>query len=1239
MPDSPSASGGISVGDAVLTFLGDTTDLERAWTAMEQNSTASATRTVNEVMRQYDRLGIEGSVKLNQAAEQAKEAFDKLTASGVASMSDLVQAEQEVIERQIALKQSLGESIPAVITERLESLKLQYIGLTGTVAEFNAAQTRSAAYLANNAAATDQNSIALRRQAEAIAAETAAFEKEIAVLNEASAAKRRNAASGKGSGKSGAGGAAAGEEEEEGALAGGIAGIAGTAKTLALYAGIAAVAGSLADGVKQALAFDAAFAELTSVIEDGSPQSVKQIAAIKQQLLDLPPALGNITDLTHSAYQAISAGIPAGEVIKFVGDAAVYARGALTDQETATKLVAASLNAYGLTAQDTEHVTSALFATIKVGVLRGPELAESLGRVLPVANNLKVSFAEVLAAASSMTKGGLSADESMTALRQVLNTIEKPSSEAQKAMAKMGLSFADVRKEIREKGLAVGLGDLGAKIKDNTTLTAELFPNLRALTGVLALTGNQAKFYGDAVGQISEAYKDGTAAQEAFNTVTESLDGRLKSLGNTISNDFVGAFQKLSPIVESFIPSLKIIIVDSGLLRVVSVALVAVLLTLAVSLSAVAIAVEGLINAYATLAYNAARARNALADTAAGHEKSRQQIEQWKKTLDDSSSSVDKNRDAMKASLQAFDDFMRGTYAAEDANRKYAATLVAGAKASDDATIAAKKLGDAQSAAANDANDAAAGQKALQEASEKATKAMEQYANAHGTPLREELEKDISAAEKFASQMRASNQPIASQTAALINLNIQLGRLKELMEDKRTAGQTLFDVGMGKNKEVDDGSAQYAKMEKAAADAGPLIKSPLVDAFNEVLDVEKKLGIQGPVTLAKLANDAEVNAGKIREAWLHNNAAAEDVEAADAKVEEANNALAASFTNLRTMAIDKALDAEKRLGIEGTQSMIQHRNDVDQAFVDMKSSGMENNRQLMQAELNTLITDRNLKLQLGQPVPVAMANSIAMLTSRLRGLQAQMQANKKEDQEWYQFWHTAAPSTAQTMNQMANMGTKAFQDFAGSFGSAVKEIESGQKSVAAAVEEAVAKTLESISSQAAVQALYYAALGTAALFTDPAAAGAYFTAAAEFTAVAAIAGVAGALLSGGASSSAGSGASTSVSAASQGPVNPTNVQNVQRFGGGGLVTGRTLAMIGDSKNDPSRNATEAVLPLDDPEAMGRIRDGLGGSGMTVHIDGLISPDNLGKVMDQMSGMVKSGKTLVASHANRVVKKS
>ena len=204
---------------------------------------------------------------------------------------------------------------------------------------------------------------------------------------------------------------------------------------------------------------------------------------------------------------------------------------------------------------------------------------------------------------------------------------------------------------------------------------------------------------------------------------------------------------------------------------------------------------------------------------------------------------------------------------------------------------------------------------------------------------------------------------------------------------------------------------------------------------------------------------------------------------------------------------------------------------------------------------------------------------------------------------------------------------------------------SGQ-SIGAALQQATKAILAQLAEQALAKSLYYTAEGIAAA-TNPATAGmapGYFAAAAEFAVVAG-ASAAGAMAMGGGPGS-GSGGGNNNNFANPGAASqmtssggPTTVTHVQRFSAGGLITGPTLAMLGDSKSGGS--ATEAVLPLDDDQAMGKVRDAVGG-GHTFHVNvkGMISPDNLNKVMQQMSKRVANRTaTLHASNSFRVTRRS
>jgi hypothetical protein len=214
---------------------------------------------------------------------------------------------------------------------------------------------------------------------------------------------------------------------------------------------------------------------------------------------------------------------------------------------------------------------------------------------------------------------------------------------------------------------------------------------------------------------------------------------------------------------------------------------------------------------------------------------------------------------------------------------------------------------------------------------------------------------------------------------------------------------------------------------------------------------------------------------------------------------------------------------------------------------------------------------------------------------------------------------------------------------------------SGGVTVAQACAQITAAILQSVAQYAFVKAIEQMALGFAAMSpTSPdfGHAGEHFTSAGLWFLVGAGASVAGGLVSrassGGGSTAPGStGSSTSLASPGQNQTTPPPVQsvNVQSFAGGGLITKRTMAVMGDAAN--GGDAAEAALPLDDPKAMQAVGDAIaphisGGGGIHnhFHIKGLVSPDSLTKVMEQMNRKVQRGQgNLVASNALRVTKRS
>jgi hypothetical protein len=227
-----------------------------------------------------------------------------------------------------------------------------------------------------------------------------------------------------------------------------------------------------------------------------------------------------------------------------------------------------------------------------------------------------------------------------------------------------------------------------------------------------------------------------------------------------------------------------------------------------------------------------------------------------------------------------------------------------------------------------------------------------------------------------------------------------------------------------------------------------------------------------------------------------------------------------------------------------------------------------------------------------------------------------------------------------SMQSMQQLGVNAFDDLGRNIQSAFASIVLGQGNVAQALEKATAASLAQIASQAAVKAIFYTAEGTAALFTPglQATAAGYFTAAGEMASIAAIAGVAGHELAGAGGSSSSNTQQSANTNSNTGQSNRSGggaLVGVQAFAEGGLITGPTLALMGE-------RGREAVIPLDDPSAQRELRGaGVGGdTHIHLNVNGLIDDSTLVKTMQKMTKLVNRGQAhLVSSNSLRLTKRS
>lgn len=295
-----------------------------------------------------------------------------------------------------------------------------------------------------------------------------------------------------------------------------------------------AVAGTILAGiaVKTVSAFrdlDRALAE-TSTLIGGTAEETK---FLDESAKDLAARFGSsATQQVQAFYQAISAGV--GDVVQanaFLETANKLAVGGVTEISTAVDLLSSVTNAYSASNLKAADASDILFTGVRLGKTTVAELASSLGNVAPLAAAAGVSLEEVVAAVAGLTSQGQSTSVAVTGIRQAIAGLLKPTSEAQKEAARLGISFDAAALE--SKGLAGVLADVERATGGSKESLAQLFGSVEALNAVLGLIGPS----GDKFTESLEAMGVATGATDvAFEKINKSLSQRLLVQLGILSN-------------------------------------------------------------------------------------------------------------------------------------------------------------------------------------------------------------------------------------------------------------------------------------------------------------------------------------------------------------------------------------------------------------------------------------------------------------------------------------------------------------------------------------------------------------------------------------------------------------------------------------------------------------------------------------------------------------------------------
>lgn len=312
--------------------------------------------------------------------------------------------------------------------------------------------------------------------------------------------------------------------------------LAGTLKKVLAAAGIGA---ALKSAIESGSGFETAVAKVATIADTGAVS----VQELNSQILNTSGSMGIAAgNIAEAAYQAISAGQDTSNAVDFAAQASKLAAAGFTTSASAVDILTTALNAYGMDAEQANHVSDVLLTTQNLGKTSVDELAGSMGRVIPLAAAYGVSVENLSSGLAIMTANGIATAEAATYTKSMLNELgDSGSKVGQILQEQTGKGFA----ELNAEGASLGdvLQILYDSVDGNSTEFAGLWSSVEAGTGALSLASSGADNFNSVLGKMV----DSTGATEsAYATMTDTFQHKMEFLKTNVQNFGISVFDSIS---------------------------------------------------------------------------------------------------------------------------------------------------------------------------------------------------------------------------------------------------------------------------------------------------------------------------------------------------------------------------------------------------------------------------------------------------------------------------------------------------------------------------------------------------------------------------------------------------------------------------------------------------------------------------------------------------------------------
>ena len=298
-----------------------------------------------------------------------------------------------------------------------------------------------------------------------------------------------------------------------------------------------------AAGVKMATDLETSFSKIENLVGitgkalDDFKNSVKGVSAATGQSQQA---------LSEALFTVASAGLRGAEATEVLERSAKASAIGLGDTQQIAQALTGVLQAYSKEGLTAAEATDTLTAIVREGNLEAESLAPTLGRIVGIGSQLGISFKELGANIATFTRLGVPAEEAVVGLRGVMTSFLKPTQDAEKALATIGLTSEDLRNKVGEEGLQSTLAFLTESFKGNDEALVSVFGNVRALSTVLGTAGAQGEAYADVLNNISNATG---IVDDGFKNVSQTSGFKFQQTLNSLRNAGIELGAALLPLV------------------------------------------------------------------------------------------------------------------------------------------------------------------------------------------------------------------------------------------------------------------------------------------------------------------------------------------------------------------------------------------------------------------------------------------------------------------------------------------------------------------------------------------------------------------------------------------------------------------------------------------------------------------------------------------------------------------